>query len=166
MIEFSSDIAEYGAYSPDRACQGRLAHNTEPYQALRDNDTCLSRVNSSRRAPNWLSEEVHRVDKILNKNKCRHVLTERLKVAVNTVLILSKNCMFFGVFRFAKNTNFLLKGGIHFFYMRIFRVQFRFSQVPRLVKFLDRIYLVQTSAQSNAHAQLCYQGLCQPPQYL
>ena len=58
------------------------------------------------------------------------------------------------------------KGGIHFFYMRIFRVQFRFSQVPRLVKFLDRIYLVQTSAQSNAHAQLCYQGLCQPPQYL
>ena len=51
-------------------------------------------------------------------------------------------------------------------YMRIFRVQFRFSQVPRLVKFLDRIYLVQTSAQSNAHAQLCYQGLCQPPQYL
>ena len=74
--------------------------------------------------------------------------------------------MFFWVFRFAKNTNFLLKGGIHFFYMRIFRVQFRFSQVPRLVKFLDRIYLVQTSAQSNAHAQLCYQGLCQPPQYL
>ena len=59
-----------------------------------------------------------------------------------------------------------LKGGIHFFYMRIFRVQFRFSQVPRLVKFLDRIYLVQTSAQSNVHAQLCYQGLCQPPQYL
>ena len=89
-----------------------------------------------------------------------------LKVAVNTVWILSKNCMFFWVFRFAKNTNFLLKGGIHFFYMRIFRVQFRFSQVPRLVKFLDRIYLVQTSAQSNAHAQLCYQGLCQPPQYL
>ena len=74
--------------------------------------------------------------------------------------------MFFWVFRFAKNTNFLLKGEIHFFSRRIFRVQFRFSQVPRLVKFLDRIYLVQTSAQSNAHAQLCYQGLCQPPQYL
>ena len=74
--------------------------------------------------------------------------------------------MFFWVFRFATNTNFLLKGGIHFFSMRIFRVQFRFSQVPRLVEFLDRIYLVQTSAQSNAHAQLCYQGLCQPPQYL
>ena len=68
-----------------------------------------------------------------------------IKVAVNTVWILSKSCMFFWVFRFAKNTNFLLnKGGIHFFSKRIFRVQFRFSQVPRLVEFLDRIYLVQT----------------------
>ena len=45
-------------------------------------------------------------------------------------------------------------------------MQFCFSQVPRLVEFLDRIYFVQTSAQSNAHAQLCYQGLCQPPRYL
>ena len=80
---------------------------------------------------------------------------------VNTVWILSKSCMFFWVFRFAKNTNFPL-----FFSMRIFRVQFRFSQVPRLVEFLDRIYFVQTPAQSNAHAQLCYQGLSQPPRYL
>ena len=69
-----------------------------------------------------------------------------VKAAVNTVLILSKSCMFFWVFRFAKNTNFLLKGGIRFFSMRIFRVQFRFSQVPRLVEFLDIIYFVQTSA--------------------
>ena len=38
-----------------------------------------------------------------------------VKAAVNTVLILSKSCMFFWVFRFAKNTNFLLKGGIRFF---------------------------------------------------
>ena len=76
-----------------------------------------------------------------------------VKVAVNTVRILSKSCMFFGVLRFAKNTNFLLKGGIHFFSMRIFRLQFRFSQVPRLVEFLDRIYLVQTPAQSNAEYQ-------------
>ena len=89
-----------------------------------------------------------------------------LKAAVNTVRILSKSCMFFWVFRFAKNTNFLLKGGIHLFSMRIFRVQFRFSQVPRLVEFLDRKYFVQTPAESNAHAQLCYQGLCQPPRYL
>ena len=76
--------------------------------------------------------------------------------------------MFFGVFRFAKNTNnFLLKYDIHFFSMRIFRVQFRFiSQVPRLIEFLDIIYFVQTPAQSNAHAQLCYQGLCQPSRYL
>ena len=39
-----------------------------------------------------------------------------LKAAVNTVLILSKSCMFSWVFRFAKNTNFLLKGGIRFFF--------------------------------------------------
>ena len=39
------------------------------------------------------------------------------KVAVNTVRILSKSCMFFWVLRFAKITNFLLKGGIHFFSM-------------------------------------------------
>ena len=58
-----------------------------------------------------------------------------LKVAVNTVRILSKSCMFFCVLRFAKNTNFLLKGGIHCFSMSIFRMQFRFSQVPRLVEF-------------------------------
>ena len=38
-----------------------------------------------------------------------------LKAAVNTVRILSKSCMFFGVFRFAENTNFLHKGGIRFF---------------------------------------------------
>ena len=31
-----------------------------------------------------------------------------LKAAVNTVCILSKSCIFFGVFRFAKSTNFLL----------------------------------------------------------
>ena len=89
-----------------------------------------------------------------------------LKAAVNTVWILARSCMFFGVLRFAKNTNFLFKGGIHYFSMRIFRVQFRFSQLPRLVEFLDKIYFVQTPAQSNAHAQLCYQGLCQPPRYL
>ena len=50
--------------------------------------------------------------------------------------------------------------------MWIFLVQFRFSQVPRLGELLDRLYFVQTLTQSNAHAQLYYQGLCQPSRYL
>ena len=45
----------------------------------------------------------------------RYQLVSDLKAAVNTVGILSKSCMFFWVFRFAKNTNFLPKGGIRFF---------------------------------------------------
>ena len=65
----------------------------------------------------------------------RNLFIMAFKVAVNTVRILSKSCMFFCVLRFAKNTNFLLKGGIHCFSMSIFRLQFRFSQVPRLVEF-------------------------------
>ena len=39
-----------------------------------------------------------------------------LKAAVNNVvlvLIYSKSCMFFGVFRFAKEMKFLNKGGIY-----------------------------------------------------
>ena len=49
-----------------------------------------------------------------------------LKAAVNTVVwILSNSCMFFWVFRFAKNTNW-----DSFFPMRIFLVQFRFSPLP------------------------------------
>ena len=39
-----------------------------------------------------------------------------LKAAANTVWILSKSWMFFGVSWFPKNTNFLLKRGFLFFY--------------------------------------------------
>ena len=55
----------------------------------------------------------------IHRSTCRFEICRKnfsyLKAAVNTVWILSKSCMFFWVFRFAKNTNFLLKGGIRFF---------------------------------------------------
>ena len=89
MIEVFSGLTEFGAYSPDRACQGRLARNTEPYQAFRYNATCLSRATSSRRAPNCLSEEAHHVDKILNYKKRHHVVIERLDDSGDRQLVSS-----------------------------------------------------------------------------
>ena len=47
-------------------------------QAFREIATCLTRTASSRRAPNWSSDEAHRVNAILTQPKRRHVSTHRL----------------------------------------------------------------------------------------
>ena len=51
-IDLPSILTEFGAYSPDRACHGTLAHAVMPYRAFHDSATCLSRATSSLRAPN------------------------------------------------------------------------------------------------------------------
>ena len=48
------------------------------YQAFRDSAPCPSRAPTSRRAPNWSSEEAHLVNTILKQPYRRRVATDRL----------------------------------------------------------------------------------------
>ena len=68
----------------DRTCHGTLARAAAHHQAFRDDSTpCLSHptTNTSRRAPNWSSEEAHLVNTILNQPNRRRVSTDRLNRA-------------------------------------------------------------------------------------
>ena len=86
-IKLISTLAGSWAYLADRAYDGTLARVSTPYQASRDSATCLSCAISSRRAPDWCSEEAHRVDTILHQPNRRRVSTDRLN-SVDSQLVL------------------------------------------------------------------------------
>ena len=69
-------------------CHGKLARVAAPYQAFCDTAHCLSRATFSRRAPIWSSEEVHRVNTILNQPNRHCVTTDRLN-RVDSQLVAS-----------------------------------------------------------------------------
>ena len=77
-IELPSVIAESGAYSLDRACHSTLARAAAPYQAFHNIAPCLSRAITSRRVPNWSSEEAHLVNTTLRQQNHRRVSIDRL----------------------------------------------------------------------------------------
>ena len=78
-IELPSVLAESGAMSPNRACHGPLVvRAASPYQAFHDCTPCLSRATTSRRAPNWSSNEAHLVNTILSPSNRRRVSIDRL----------------------------------------------------------------------------------------
>ena len=88
-IKLISTLAGSWAYSADRAYHGTLARVSTPYQASRDSATCLSCATSSRRAPDWCSEEAHQVDTILHQPNRRRVSMDRLnRVDSQLVLLL------------------------------------------------------------------------------
>ena len=62
-----SVLTESGAYSPDRACQGPFARAAAPYQAFRDNASCLLGDLLSKGAKSV--QDTHRVDTALNQPK-------------------------------------------------------------------------------------------------
>ena len=67
---------------PIAPCHGTLARAVAPCQIFRDSAT------SSRRAPNWRSEEAHRVGTILNQPNWRCVSTDRLSRVDSQVVSL------------------------------------------------------------------------------
>ena len=77
-INLPSVLTESGAYSLYSACHGTLARAASHHQAFRDSTPCLLRATTSRRAPNWRSEEANLVTTIVKQPNNRRVSTNRL----------------------------------------------------------------------------------------
>ena len=56
---FSTPLPRYRSYYPPPLPNPVRTYQIKHYQALRDSSLCLSRANTSRKAPNWISEEEH-----------------------------------------------------------------------------------------------------------
>ena len=100
-----SALAEPGTYSHGRTCHDTLTHAAALYQDFRDSATCFSPALSSRRAPNWHSEEAYRGWAIFHPPNRRRVSTDRLsRVDSQLVSLLTKSPTLHAPFR-PSNTN-------------------------------------------------------------
>ena len=63
--------------SPNLVLSRLIARAAAPYQTFRDSAPSLSRFTTSRRAPNWSSEEAHLINAIINEPNHRRLSTDR-----------------------------------------------------------------------------------------